>query len=90
MSIDMAERKYRDMREMQQEAQGNGRCPKCGAVEWRGTLNSSVEVTRHPDTGAIVTKRERICQCGQYRVRTTEMKDPPPGFTIKVVPLDEG
>ncbi len=55
MSTDMAERKYRSMSEMQQEAQTSARglaCPNCGS-----TATEVARTTR--DHGVIV--RERRC-----------------------------
>jgi hypothetical protein len=67
---------------------GNSKfCPRCGASEWRGELNSSVEYTRHPD-GALTTIRRRVCQCGQYAFRTEEIVVPP-GHKLQIVPVDE-
>lgn len=62
-------------------------CPHCGAVEWRGEMNSSVESTRHPD-GTMTTVRRRVCQCGQHAFRTEEVIVPE-GSRLKIVPADE-
>lgn len=66
---------------------GSGVCPKCGAVEWRGEINSRVEYTRHPD-GSMKTIRRRICQCGQFAFRTEEAVVPS-GHKLKIVPINE-
>lgn len=62
-------------------------CPRCGASEWRGEMNSSVEYTRHPD-GSMSTIRRRICQCGKHSFRTEE-RIVPPGHKLQVVPVDD-
>jgi transcriptional regulator NrdR family protein len=80
-------RKRMTFDEMRNDGRASKVCPKCGAVEWRGEQNSSVEYTRHPD-GSLSTKRRRICQCRQYAF-TTEEVVVPPGHMLKVVPVVE-
>lgn len=59
-------------------------CPQCGAVDWRGEVNSEVESTRHPE-GLPSTVRRRLCHCGQHGF-VTEETVVPEGYRVLVVP----